>query len=95
MAGRTHTSFILAVGVSLALAGCATTARMHSAAELNDIGRYCGLALGELFQDEEEKRLLFLFRVQPTAQERTCVADWAKKNRLRVVFIDAINEPVS
>jgi hypothetical protein len=78
---------------ALVLSGCATTARMHSAAELNDIGRYCGLALGELFQDEEEKRLLFLFRVGPTAEERTCVARWAKENKLHVVFIDAMNEP--
>jgi hypothetical protein len=77
---------------ALVLTGCAT-ARMHSVAELNSIGRDCGLALGELFQDEEEKRLLFLFRVQPSAEERSCVASWARKNRLHVVFIDAMNEP--
>jgi hypothetical protein len=94
MPKRAEISLIAAAGALLALSGCAT-ARMHSAAELNDIGRICGLALGELFQDEEEKRLLFLFRVQPTAQERACVIRWAKENRLRVVFIDAINEPVS
>jgi hypothetical protein len=87
----------LATAVALLIiSACATTqARMHSAAELNDIGRECGLAAGELFQDEEEKRLLFLFRVQPTEQERACVARWARKNKLRTVFIDAINEPVS
>jgi hypothetical protein len=78
--------------VALVLSGCAT-ARMHSEAELNSVGRICGLALGELFQDESEKRLLFLFRVEPTAQERSCVARWAKRNKLRPVFIDALNEP--
>ncbi|HUG46117.1 MAG TPA: hypothetical protein VMK31_06360, partial [Sphingomicrobium sp.] len=62
---------------ALVVSGCAT-ARMHSAAELNDVGRICGLAMGELFQDEEEKRLLFLFRVQPTPYERACVTRWAK-----------------
>ena len=84
--------FLLAT--ALALSAC-VTARMHSEAELNSVGQQCGLALGELFQDESEKRLLFLFRVQPTAAERACVARWAKKNRLRVVFIEALNEPAS
>ena len=77
----------------LALSACAT-ARMHSDAELNAISDQCGLAVGELFQDESEKRLLFLFRVQPTAAERACVAHWAKRNHLRPVFIEAMNEPV-
>jgi hypothetical protein len=86
--------FAALTAAALVLSGCAT-ARMHSAAELNSIGRDCGLAMGELFQDEEEKRLLFLFRVQPTVQERSCVASWARKNRLRVVFIEAVNEPVT
>ena len=78
----------------LALSAC-VTARMHSEAELNSVGRECGLALGELFQDESEKKLLFLFRVAPSAQERTCVARWAKRNKLHAVFIDAVNEPQS
>ena len=78
-----------------ALSACATTARFHTEAELNDVGRTCGLALGELFQDEAEKRLLFLFKVQPTAEERACVHQWARKNGMRTVFIDAINDPAT
>lgn len=66
---------------------------MHSEKELNAIGRECGLALGELFQDESEKRLLFLFRPGSTAQERVCVTRWAHKNGLRPVFVEAINFP--
>ena len=78
--------------LALLLAGC-VTARLHSEAELNGVGRQCGLALGELFQDESEKRLLFLFRVQPTVEQRLCVVRWARKNHLRTVFVDAINFP--
>ena len=78
----------------LALSACATTARLHSEAELDDVGRQCGLALGELFQDESEKRLLFLFKVQPTPAERSCVYQFARRNHMRLVLIDAINEPV-
>lgn len=79
----------------LSVSACVTPARLHTAAELNDVGRHCGLALGELFQDEAEKKLLFLFKVQPTAAERSCVLAWARKNGLRTVFIDAINDPAS
>ena len=68
---------------------------MHSEAELNDVGRQCGLALGELFQDESEKKLLFLFKVKPTAEERACVHKFARRNGMRTVFIDAINDPAS
>ncbi|HXH52628.1 MAG TPA: hypothetical protein VNH53_04250 [Sphingomicrobium sp.] len=77
---------------ALALSACAT-ARLHSVDELNAVGRQCGLALGELFQDESEKRLVFLFRVEPTPAERACVARWAKKNRLKPVFVEAMLEP--
>jgi hypothetical protein len=76
------------------LSGC-VTARLHSEVELNDVGARCGLALGELFQDESEKRLLFLFKVQPSPAERSCVYQFARRNHLRLVTIDAINEPAS
>ena len=78
----------------MTLSACAT-ARMHSVAELNSVGRECGLALGELIQDEEEKRLLFLFRTAPTLEERVCVQRWARKNHLRAVFIEAVDGPGS
>ena len=76
----------------LALSGCAT-ARFHSEEELATVGRECGLALGELFQDESEKRLLFLFRISPTVEQRACVVRWARKNKLKTVFVEAINFP--
>jgi hypothetical protein len=77
----------------LALSACAT-ARLHSQAELNAVGEQCGLALGELFQDEEEKRLLFFFKVAPTPAERACVVRWARKNHMRAVIVEAVNDPV-
>ena len=83
------------IGGVISLSACATTARLHSEAELNDVGARCGLALGELFQDESEKKLLFLFKVQPTPAERACVYQFARRNHLRLVLIDAINEPAS
>ena len=72
----------------LALSACVTPARMHSEEQLNTVALGCGLALGELIQDEEEKRLLLLIRDNPSPQQRVCVAKWARKNGLRAVFLN-------
>jgi hypothetical protein len=68
---------------------------MHTQAELNDVGQNCGLAVGELFQDESEKRHISLFRPESSPEERACVAKWARKNGLKTVFVNAINYPAS
>lgn len=85
---------LIPIFLASALTGC-VTARMHTQAELNDVGQNCGLALGELFQDESEKRLIFLFRPDSTPQERSCVAKFARKNGLKAVFVNAVNLPAS
>ena len=66
---------------------------MHTQAELNTAGQACGLTYGELIQDEEEKKLLIMFRAAPTPEKRRCVYDWARKNHLKLVVIDAISFP--
>jgi len=76
----------------LGLSACATP-RMHSQQELNDAGKACGLAYGELIQDEEAKRLLILFHQAPTPPERHCVYQWAHQRHLKLVVIDAIEFP--
>ena len=79
---------------TFALSAC-VTARMHSEAELNTVGRQCGLALGELFQDESEKRLLFMMRNGATSEERACVLKWARERHLRLVYVNADMGPAS
>lgn len=79
----------LAGGV-LALSGCATPARIHTESELNVVATECGLALGQLAQDDEEKRLLFIMEANPDAPKQVCVKKWAKRNSLKPVFIDAV-----
>ena len=73
--------------LTLALSACATPARMHTDLELNTVARSCGLALGELIQDESEKRLLLAIRQAPSTEQRACVARWARKNGLKAVFV--------
>ena len=92
MRRRNTTSTILIVGATFALAACAT-ARLHSVEEINSVGSQCGVALGELFQDESEKKLLFLLKPDSTQAQRVCVARWARKNHLKAVFVNAIDFP--
>ncbi len=77
---------------ALLLSGCAT-ARLHSVAEVNSVGQACGVALGEVFQDESEKRLLFLMKPDATVEQRLCVGRWARKHKLKFVFVNAIAFP--
>lgn len=71
-----------------ALTACATPARMHTEAQLNDVALGCGLALGELIQDESEKKLLLTIRQNASPQQRVCVAKWARRNGLKAVFVN-------
>ena len=72
----------------LTVSACATPARMHDEAQLNTVALGCGLAMGELIQDESEKRLLLTMRSDPTPQQRVCVARWARHNGLKAVFVN-------
>lgn len=88
MPKRTAIRYLLIIGTALALAGCVTPARMHTQEQLNTIALGCGLALGELIQDESEKRLLLLIRDNPSAEQRVCVTRWARRNGLKAVFVN-------
>lgn len=83
---------VLPITAALALSACAT-ARMHSQEELNSASLACGLTFGELIQDEEEKKLLIMFRQSPNPAQRDCVYKWAKKRHLKLVVIDSIQFP--
>ena len=84
--------YVPLLGGILLLAACATP-RMHSQDELNSASLACGLTYGELIQDEEEKKLLIMFRAAPSPAHRACVYQWAKKQHLKLVVIDAIKFP--
>lgn len=86
---RGERSFIsILVFGPLALSACATPAQMHSEAQLNDVALGCGLALGEVIQDEEQKKLLLTVHQDPSIKQRACVARWARKNGLKAVFVN-------
>ena len=78
----------LALGAIVTLSACATPAVMHTDEQLNSVALGCGLALGELIQDESEKKLLLAIRSNATAEQRACVAQWARRNGLKAVFVN-------
>jgi hypothetical protein len=84
---------LLLLASALALSACAT-ARMHDQQSLNSVALGCGMTYGELFQDAEEKRLLFAMKSDISPRQRACVAQWAKRNHLTAVFV-SIEAPVS
>ena len=85
-----HLPASFTVTCAVLLSACATP-RMHSKQELSAVEGQCGLSAGELVQEDELKKVLFLYRVGPTPAERRCVAAWARKHHLHVAYIDAIN----
>jgi len=70
------------------LSACATPAQMHSEEQLNQVALGCGLALGELIQDESQKKLLLVVHNNPPTRQRVCVFQWARKNGLKAVFVN-------
>jgi hypothetical protein len=88
MARRAYIRSTSIIGTALALSACVTPARMHTQDELNVVTRQCGLALGELLQDESEKKLLLMIRQAPSVEQRVCVARWARRNGLKAVFVN-------
>lgn len=87
MSGATGRSSAAIVLVILSLSAC-VTAKMHTESQLNEIATGCGLALGELIQDESEKKLLLMIHQDPSVEQRVCVAKWARRNGLKAVFVN-------
>jgi len=87
MPRRAAISSLIVLGAALTLSAC-VTARMHERSAINAVGQRCGFALGEVFQDEEEKKLLFVIRQDISPAQRTCVAKWARRNGLKPVIVD-------
>jgi len=82
------------IAATAVLAGCATTqpVRMYSPQELGVVAQRCGLALGEVIQEEEEPRILFLFAAAASEGDVRCVRRWSHRRSLHFVHIEAVVE---
>lgn len=77
------------IGLVVTLSACAT-AHMHTEAELGDVTRVCGLNAGELVQDSEDPRILFLIHPNASPRQRICAVRWAKRNHLHLAYVEGI-----
>jgi hypothetical protein len=88
---RSTIALVFILASILALSACVTPARLHSDAELSTVGRGCGLAEGEVLQEAEEPRLLFLFSPGASPAQRHCVARWSKRHGLHLAYIEGVD----
>ena len=81
-------SVLLVVGLSLS--GCVNT-RVFSETELAEVGRGCGLAAGEVMQEPDYPRFLFLYAIGPSQDQFTCVRRWARRHNMHLAYIEAVD----
>ena len=84
----------LVTAAALLLSACVTP-RLYPEDQINRLTQRCGLAVGEVVQEEEEPRILFLVAPEASATQVTCVSRWAKKRALKVYHIAAVVEGAS
>ena len=76
----------------MALIGCVTAPRAYSEQELGAVTRRCGLALGEVMQEPDEVRLLYLYSAAAGPREIRCVRRWTHRHGLHFVHIEIAEE---
>ena len=79
----------MAAALCFAASACVTY-RVYPEEELAAVARRCGLAQGEVFQDPEEPRFLFLFAVAPSPEELGCVRRWSRRRHMHLAYIDSV-----
>jgi hypothetical protein len=78
------------VGLGLPLSACATT-RVYSEQELAVVAQQCGVAPGEVIQEPDYPRLMFLYAVGPTREQLDCVGAWSRQRHMHLSYIEAID----
>ena len=82
---------ILVAGACLGLlSACAIKPRLYSAGELASVADQCGVADSELAQIGADVALLYLLTPEPSDEQFVCVARWAKRSNLRLVYVEEI-----
>ena len=75
--------------LALALSACVTTKpQLYTQQELGRVAQSCGYALGELVQEHDEPRILFVFSLAAENKtDQACVYRWARPRKLHVAFM--------
>ena len=84
---------ILPIGAGLAaLSACVSPPRLHSASELASLADRCDVWPSELAQHLERPEIFYFLRPAASDAQLNCVGRWAKKNHLRMVFVEAVEQ---
>ena len=87
------TCSILTGGAVLSLlTACAVQPRLHSARELTALADRCDVRETELAQHRERPEIFYYLNPTASAAQLLCVGRWAKKNHLRMVYVEAVEE---
>jgi hypothetical protein len=89
MIGSRLVPVVVAGMLALSVSAC-VTARLHAPEELSAVGRACGTAEGEVVQEAEDPRILFLYSIGPSRAQIACVARWSRKHHLHLAYIQAV-----
>ena len=82
---------ILLIGTVLLFA-CAVQPRVHSASELASVADRCDVAAHELAQHRERPEIFYFLNPAASEPQLICVVRWAKKNHLRLVYVEAVEQ---
>lgn len=77
--------------MALLVTGCVTP-RLYSPLELADVAIGCDVPTTDLAQDPDLKRVLFFYTVAPSTDQLDCVHKWARKHRLHLAYIEAVEQ---
>ena len=88
MTRRIHISSIIIIA-ALVLSACVNT-RVFSETQLAEVGRGCGLAPGDVVQEPDYPRFLFLYAIGPTRAQFGCVHRWARRHNMHLAYIEAV-----
>ncbi len=78
------------LALALLLTACVTP-RLHSDWELAAVADKCGVQAGDLIQEAELVKVVVLYTVAPSAPQLDCVHKWARKKRLHLAYIEAVD----
>ena len=91
MPKHTAISSVLAISAAL-LSACATHPRVHSASELASVADRCDVAAHELAQHRDRPEIFYFLKPAPSEPQLICVVRWAKKNHLKLVYVEAVEQ---
>ena len=60
--------------------------------ELASLASRCDVSATELAQHRTRPEIFYFLRPTATEPQLICVARWAKKNRLKLVYVEAVDE---